>query len=433
MKNSVLFLCFLMGFSYSNSAQPMQPIVSAYYETNSQVKQPSGNRVPFSPNIIDPNILTDLYVAFAGFGYITQSVNPKMSGLTGDFIIQPLLAADIERVYPQIQALKERSKKSLRTFLSIGGWGFNDPNDQDGIGQHTYQLFSKMVSTKANRKQFIDSAIAFAHKYGFDGIDIDWEYPGHLQRGGHEDDFDNFIEFLSECSQAFRATSPPLLLSYAAAPFVPYGVPQKYRDNPDLYFKWIAACSQYLDRINIMTYDYHGPFDVPKITGANSPLNRDTDPSSTYYIARTVQYYLSNGVPADKMVLGLPTFGHSYKGVSKMTASDNGPGKLFEGSGLPGPTTKNPGFLAYFEVSDMIAGKKLTFGTDPITGTAYGFNLSSEEWVSFDTPETNKLKAEIAKDKQLAGIMVWAINLDEYQWEPTFPTIRAAWTLLRGE
>lgn len=428
--DSIRLIFFVLLVSHFSAASAKDYVVSGYYENRSHTRPASGNRPGFTPAMIDTDILTDIYFAFAGLGYITKSMDPANPRLTGDFTIQPLEAADQKVLYPQIMALKARSNSNLKVYLSVGGWGFNDPNDPDGVGEHTYRLFSQMASTEANRKQFIESAIAYAHKYGFDGLDIDWEYPGHLQRGGTEEDFDNFLAFLKECSVAFRATTPSLMLSYAAAPFVPYGVPQKYRDDPDSYFKWIAACAQYLDRVNIMTYDYHGPFDVPKITGANSPLARDTNPDSTFYIARTLQYYLSNGVPAEKMVLGLPTFGHSFSGVAGLGSADNGPGKTFLGAGSAGSSTGAPGFLAYFEISDMVASKKLNFGADTLTSTAYASNISSKEWVSFDTPETIKLKALMAVDKGLAGVMVWAVNLDEYFWEPKFPNIRSAWDVL---
>ncbi|MBS0628173.1 MAG: chitinase, partial [Verrucomicrobia bacterium] len=312
-------------------------------------------------------------------------------------------------------------------ILSIGGWSFNDPSDK--MGSYTYHLFSQMVSTEANRQQFINSAIAYAHKYGFDGIDIDWEYPGDLTRGGTVDDFANFVTFLQEAYTACHAANPPLLLTYASPAIVPSGVPQSYQDNPSSYFAWLAEVSKYVDRLNVMAYDYHGPFDNPKLTGVNAPLNQDTNPESLMFIAATLQNYLQNGVLASKIVLGMPTYGHSYGGVSTLTAEDNGPGTPFTSPGAAGPSTGAPGTLAYFEIADMVATNTLTFATDGTTSTAYGYNVNTQEWVSFDTPDTIALKTNLAKENNLQGGMFWAVDDDEYQWGEKYPNIRKGYML----
>ncbi len=376
--------------------------------------------------MINPAIITDLYFAFAIFGFVDRSIDPTNPHLTGDYTVQPVEWNDQSVLYPQVQALKKINPQ-LRTLLSIGGWSFNDPNDPNGMGQYTYRLFSQMVASQANRTQFINSAISYAHQYGFDGIDIDWEYPGDLTRGGTPDDFNNFIQFLTECYAACKAAAPPLLLSYASPAIVPTGVPQNYHDNPASYFAWLANCAPHLDRFNIMAYDYHGPFDNPMITGVNAPLNRDTNPDSSYYVAMTVENYLNNGVPANKMVLGMPTYGHSYAGVTGLSSTDYGPGKPFTTAGPAGPATGTPGILAYFEIADMNATKQLVFAPDSVTSTAEGYNLTAQEWASYDTPDTIALKAQLAKSYLLQGIMFWAVDDDEYYWAPTYPNIRSGY------
>ena len=60
-------------------------VVGAYYENWSQYRPPSGGRVQFMPNLIDPTIITDLYYAFAIFGYVSKSINPTNPHLTGDY------------------------------------------------------------------------------------------------------------------------------------------------------------------------------------------------------------------------------------------------------------------------------------------------------------------------------------------------------------
>lgn len=413
------------GFS-TVFANPKEPyIIAAYYENYSQYRPATEGRPPFSLAMVDPNLLTDLYYAFGTFGYVTKSVDPAHPHLTDDFTIRPTEGNDITVLYPQIQRLKKLSKNGLRVLLSIGGWSFNDPYDSQGVGKNTLRLFSQMVSKPANRKQFIDSAIVYCHRYGFDGIDIDWEYPGDLTRGGAIEDFANFLTFLKEASQAFSNASPPLILSYSAPAAIPAGLPIDYQHS-NRYFKWLAECSQYVDRINMMAYDYHGPFSEPKITGVNAPLNRDTSLSSSSYIAKTVQNYLENGVPTRKILLGIPIFGHSYSGVSGLSKNQNGAEKPFESAGAPGPATSSAGFLAYFEISDMIAKQQLNFSVDSLTSTAIGYHPLSQLWVSFDTPDTNKLKAENALKNNFGGVIFWSLDNDEYQWEPKFPTIQSA-------
>jgi chitinase len=400
-----------------------QPVVGGYYENWSQYRPGVGGRPVFFPNLIDPTILTDLYFAFGVFGFVTRSIDPNNPHLTGDYTIQPVEWNDQSVLYPQCMALKTINP-NLHVHLSIGGWSFNDPSDP--MGSKTYHLFSQMVSSSANRQEFINSAIAYAHQYGFDGIDIDWEYPGDTTRGGSPADFENFITFLSECSIAFKAATPPLSLTYTPSAIVPTGISQ----SPSTYFSWLARCAPYLDMLNIMAYDYHGPFDNPQLTGVNAPLNRDTNPSSNLYVAKTLENYLTYGVPADKMILGLPTYGHTYGGVSDLTPTDNGPGKPFTKPGDAGPATLTPGFLAYFEISDMIAEKRFVFGTDTLTNTAYGYNLDDRQWASFDTPETIQLKAKEALNNNLKGVMVWAVDDDEYAWGAKYPNTRSAYNVM---
>jgi chitinase len=425
MKVSRFSLSFLVA-SLPLFAGTSSPVVGGYYENWSQYRPPSQGRSPFYPNLIDPTILTDLYYAFAVFGFVTKSIDPQDPHLTGDYTVQPVEWNDQSVLYPQVQALKQINP-NLRNILSIGGWSFNDPTDP--MGQYTYKLFSQMVATAESRSNFISSAIAYAHQYGFDGIDIDWEYPGDETRGGNPDDFDNFVTFLQECHTAFSNATPPLLLTYASPAIVPSGVPEPYQSNPSLYFQWLAKCAPYLDRFNLMAYDYHGPFDNPMLTGVNAPLNRDTDPNGTKFVEQTIANYLQGGVPSQKIVLGMPVYGHSYAGVSSMTSSENGPGKPFTAAGPAGPSTGSPGLLAYFEIADMTATDQLTFQTDAPTSTAYGYNLSTQEWVSFDTPDTIALKVQLALNHNLLGGMFWAVDDDEYQWGSKYPNIRAGYSL----
>ncbi|KAK1990158.1 glycoside hydrolase [Colletotrichum falcatum] len=95
----------------------------------------------------------------------------------------------------RLTSLKER-KPGLETWVSVGGWSFNDP----GKYQHA---FSTMSSTAANRKKFIGNLVKLMETYGFDGVDLDWEYPTADDRGGKPEDKANFVLLPKDIKKAF--------------------------------------------------------------------------------------------------------------------------------------------------------------------------------------------------------------------------------------
>ncbi|MEX1013046.1 MAG: glycoside hydrolase family 18 protein [Waddliaceae bacterium] len=128
--------------------------------------------------------------------------------------------------------------------------------------------------------------------------------------------------------------------------------------------------------------------------------------------------YLSYGVPADKILLGIPVYGWVYDGISNFSQI-KGPGSPFMRAG-------NPALLSYFEIADLIFSKKFSLNFDPETETAYAYSTEKGQWISFDTPSTTKQKVNEAKKRGLAGVIFWSIDQDEYQWEPKFPNIRVS-------
>ncbi|MCB1149027.1 MAG: glycoside hydrolase family 18 protein [Chlamydiia bacterium] len=365
------------------------PTVAAYYES---WWKPDANENAFTLKKLDPHLLSDLYLAFAAFD--------------SDYNIHPIDFKDPEKLYPDLQALKARSDGSLKLFLSIGGAHFNDPQDPYGMGAKTYRLFSKMAADPIARKVFIDSAISYAEKYGFDGIDIDWEFPGVANLGGADVDFENLISLLQEFRNTLFNKSSSLLLSICLPATVPEGVWPLFRTHPQLFYRWAAVCAHFCDRITLMSYNYHTPLGSSIVTGANAPLHRDTLPTSTLFVAESVENYLKNGLEAAKILLGIPLYGWKYANVSSLSSNSAGPGKPFRGKVSTNPLISNA------QIENVLQDPRWNSGFDPLTSTAYGFNLKESEWISFDTPETISLKAQYALKKGLKGVIFWAVNLE---------------------
>jgi GH18 family chitinase len=93
--------------------------------------------------------------------------------------------------------LKKRNAE-LQVWLSIGGWTFNDPP--------TSHIFSNLIASPSNTQTFIKSAISVMQAYGFDGIDVDYEYPGSPDRGGTTVDKANYVTFMKAVKSAFGTT-----------------------------------------------------------------------------------------------------------------------------------------------------------------------------------------------------------------------------------
>lgn len=192
----------------------------------------------FVPEDIDPDLCTHVLYGFAvldGSSLTIKSHDPW---------------ADIDnKFYERVAAFKS---KGLKVLMALGGWN-------DSIGDK----YSKLVNSPTARQKFIAQALHFIEKYGFEGLDLDWEYPVCWQvdcNKGPESDKEGFSQLVKELSNEFKPRG--LLLSAAVSPSkkvidAGYDVP---------------VLSKYLDWISVMTYDFHGQWD--KKTGHVAPLYR---------------------------------------------------------------------------------------------------------------------------------------------------------------
>ncbi len=390
--------------------------IVGYFENWAPYRQ---GRAKFVPAYVDASLLTHLNYAFGFFGVrrVERGWKP-----TGDFSLQPSEPIDETELFPAVRKLKA-ANAGLKTLLSLGGWSFNSP-DKDTVGEVAYTLFSRMVNSPGGRKEFIASAIDYARRHGFDGIDLDWEYPGDVERGGSPGDFAGFESLLRE----FRATidGQPALSGFLLTAATPADVPEGVKKNPSAprdYFQWLAACSRHLHWLNVMAYDYNGEWS-PR-TAANAPLPD---------VESTVEDYLRAGIDKKKIVLGMPTYGRNFALKPPLPQRNPGPGQPHKGAGPAGWATGQKGYLAYYEV--LGADPPYQMATDAASATPHGYRtvrVEGEEvgdWVSFEDPTSIRRKARVVAEKGLGGAMFWSLPEDDFANH--FPLVRAAREVLKA-
>lgn len=280
----------------------------------------------------DASYLTHINYAFG-------HVNDSFDGVRLDTPENLHRLAGIKKEFPHVKIL-----------LSIGGWGSGN--------------FSEMSGDPANRASFAKDCRRVLDEFGIDGIDIDWEYPADdvAEISAAPEDRANYTLLMRDIREAI---GPDRLLTHATSGS------GKYYDFKDL--------DPYIDWTNVMSYDlgwapYH-----------NSPLYpSDLLEPESMSVSQCVQAHLDYGVPPEKLVLGLPFFGHGVEGFPRAV-------DLTKAHLLPG----------YTYHWDSVA--QVPYLTDDATG-AFAFGYEDEKSL--------RIKALFALEKGLKGAMYWSYNGD---------------------
>lgn len=278
--------------------------------------------------------------------------------------------------FQKLQELKKRNP-ALKILVSIGGWTHS-------------KGFSDAVLTEESRKKLTASGIDFLLKYKLDGLDFDWEYPA-LQGDNNvvrPEDKDNFVAMLKSFREALDSVGSLNNTHYLST--IASGGFRNYLEVNNL-----GEAQEYLDFINIMAYDFYTAGDA--ITGHHANLFPNGAKGRS--AQTTVEEHLEFGVPAEKLVLGVPFYGRMWKGVDP---TDNGLFKKgkFE-MGLP-----------YHQVFALSRNSTYSRFWDSKASAPYLFSLLDSAWVTFEDPESLALKMEFVKKKGLAGAMFWEMSED---------------------
>ncbi|CEL11918.1 hypothetical protein ASPCAL15012 [Aspergillus calidoustus] len=315
-----------------------------------------------------------------------------------DYTIINMDGIDGTKMYARLANLKTRNPKA-KIWISVGGWTFND----DGAYQ---SIFTKMAADTSLTHRFAENLIEFMDKYGFDGVDIDWEYPGADDRGGRKEDYTNYPKMMSGLRRALQGSN-----RYSKKWGLSLTVPTSY-----WYLRWfdIKMLEMVVDEFNLMAYDLHGTWDRE-------------DPIGPYLYAHTnlteiddaLDLFWRNDISPSKINLGLalmvclvPKFyGRTFKLSTPLCAK---PGCEWKDPGPKGPCTTTAGILSYKEIQDIIADGNLTPVYDEEAGVYYvTYGKGGANWVSFDDAISFRAKTDLANKYGLGGVLIWAIDQDD--------------------
>lgn len=297
----------------------------------------------------------------------------------------------------QLKQLKAKHP-NVKVLISLGGW--------------TWSRGFSSAAQPANRQAFVASCIDAYIKGNlpvtdgaggvgaaagvFDGIDIDWEYPVACGLScGTPADNANYTALLAEFRRQLDAVRPGLLLTVA----VGAGIDKVRVTDP-------AAYHPYLDFINVMTYDFHGAWD-PQTNHHSALFDSPADPSTgdqkLYNSNDAMEAFLSRGVPASKLNLGIGYYGRGWTGVA---SGNNG---LYKSASGAAPGTYEAG------IEDWKVLKNLAW-------PGYTDNVAKATWISngttfwsFDTPAMVTEKMGYVKTQGLGGAFFWEFSGDDAQ------------------
>lgn len=349
-------LLFVMALLPALAAPPAPKQIVAYVFPQNTV---------LAPGQVDPHSITRINYAFA---------------LIQDGRIVPGYPHDLENL-AFLTALRKENP-SLTVLVSVGGW----------LGSGG---FSDAALTRESRARFIDSVTDFLRKNDLDGLDIDWEYPGAAGAGNtfRPEDKENFTLLLSDLRSRFeseqRKMHRHLYLTIAAA------------DSGDfLAHTEMGKAALSLDTVNVMAYDNYEP-GAGLITGHHAALfTNPADPIRASADA-SIKAFEAAGVPASKLVLGIPFYGHAWSDVPD------------QDHGLYQPGKAGANHDATFDViQSTMLGHGYTRYWDDKAQVPWLYDADSHTFVSYEDEQSVAAKCRYVLAHKLGGVMFWDLEND---------------------
>ncbi len=307
--------------------------------------------------------------------------------------------------FNQLRELKEMYP-DLKVNISLGGWEWS-------------RYFSDAALTEESRERLVSSCVDLYLRgdlpevdgaggegaaYGvFDGIDLDWEWPGsdgHPHNTVRPEDKENFTALVQEFRDQLDALGEETDRHYELTAFMPAG-----GWRLDAGYELDELMTDF-DFVTVQGYDYHGTWE--STTNHQSNLVVDTrDPQPVISTELIVQAYLDRGVDPGKLVLGVPFYGQGWTGVEPGPDGDG----LFQTATGPAQGTYAAGTEDWKVLEEKVASGEFELFRNDEAGTAWIYD-GSTLW-NYDDETAMTQKTDWAQDNGLGGVMVWSIDGDD--------------------
>ncbi|KJZ79280.1 hypothetical protein HIM_01431 [Hirsutella minnesotensis 3608] len=267
----------------------------------------------------------------------------------------------------------KKANPHVKTLFSIGGW----PRDEEKT------WFASAAGTPQSRERFVKTATQLMLDGGFDGIDIDWEFPvGETESQSHAELMKALRRELDELQKTHQGYHFLLTLATSASPWW----------HQHLSFSELIPI---LDFWYVMAYDYTGGWGQKVQHNANLFPSKTRTEGTEFNTDQGIRSLSdTHGIPRDKLVLGIPSYGHVYVNVNQT-----------------GDSMKSTDYVGARSFRD-VDFENLDIDCDAEAVACLGYNKNTKELITLDTAATVAAKSEYVQKNGLAGMFMWDLNHD---------------------